>query len=324
MPIDENQDRGDAPELNGVNTGDTPGDTGDTEKDKPAVKDEGQTEADKKTLGLDEKEDKKDEPRIPKSRFDEGIAKARREAETATKRADELEAQLKANQGIVDVEKLESRIDDAEEELEKARADGNAEKAAALRREIRSINRQISDSAAAAHAARATAVAVEQIRYGALVSQMEVEHPELNPDLEDQYDQAVVDELTEFKSAFEAAGHSSSESLKKALKAVYRGGPAPKKEAAKDDAGEEETAEELEAKAKKATDAAKLASERKEAAIAKALADKKKQPSDTKKAGLDSDKAGQKGLDKPVSKMSEKEFDALPEDERKRLRGDTL
>ena len=74
----------------------------------------------------------------------------------------------------------------------------------------------------------------------------------------------------------------------------------------------------------KAEKAAALASKRKEEAIAKALAEKKKQPADSKKTGLDSDKAGQKGKDKPVSKMSDKEWDDLSEDEKKRLRGDVI
>ena len=311
---EDNLDRGDELELDAA--GDTPGETGDTKDEQGAVD---QGEDAKKELGLD-KDEKKEEPRIPKSRFDEGIAKARKEAVAATERADALEAQLKANQGIVDVEKLEASIDDLEDDLDKARADGNADKVAEIRRKIRGINRQISDSAAAAHAARATAVAVEQIRYGALVSQMEAEHPELNPDLEDQYDQEVVNELTEYKSAFEAAGLSSSDSLKKALRAVYGNG---KKPAAVKDA-EDDDGESDEDKAAKAEKAAALASKRKEEAIAKALAEKKKQPADSKKTGLDSDKAGQKGKDKPVSKMSDKEWDDLSEDEKKRLRGDVI
>lgn len=307
-------DRGDELEA----TGDTPGETGDLDKkDDAALGEEG-----KKELGLD-KEDKTDkkEPAIPKGRFDEAVGKARREAEAATKRADDLEAQLKANQGVIDVEKIEERIDDLEEELEKARADGLTEKAKTVRQEIRRLNRQVSDSAAAAHAAHATAKAVEEIRYGALVSTMEAERPELNPDNEEEYDEAMVAEITEYKEAFEAKGLSSSEALKKALKAVPA--KAKKVDPDKDDAKEdlEESAEEKQEKAEKA---AKAASERKEAAVKKALEDKKKQPADSKKTGLDSDKAGQQGKQKPPSKMTDKEWDALPEDERKRLRGDDL
>lgn len=314
---DDNLDRGDEFEP----TGGTPDDTGDLKNDDAVDSTKDLGEAAKKELKLDEPEIKKEEPKIPKSRFDEGLAKARKEAEAATKRADDLEAQMKANQGVIDVEKIEERIDELEEELEKSRADGNAEKAAGIRRQIRALNRQVSDSAAAAHAARATAVAVEQIRYGALVDVMEQEHPELNPDKADTYDQEKVDELTEYKLAFEAAGLSSSDSLKKALKAVYP--PGAKKEAAKveEEDDDDETEEE---KAEKADKAAKLASERKEAAVKKALEEKKKQPADNKKAGLDSDKAGQKTKDKPVSKMTEKEWDELPDEDKKRLRGDVL
>lgn len=267
-----------------------------------------------------EKAEKEKNITIPKARMDEAVGKARKEAQAAIDRADALEAQLKASTGMADVAKLEEQIDTAEDKLEKAIADGNVELKQALRKEIRALNRQISDSGAAAHAARATATAVEQVRYEATVTQLELDHPELNPDNEDTYDAEKVAELSELKAGFEALGHSSSDALRKALKAVYRDGPKP---AAADDDGktDEEKQAEAEAKAKRV---AEKAAEIKAAAVAKALAAKGKQPVDQKKTGLESDKGGQKSKDKPVSKMSDKEYDALPEEEKARARGDIL
>jgi len=321
--MSESSDRGDSFVADSDDTGDTVDQTAEQLAAEKKAADEAAKELGIETPGVKaereakEKTDKEKDIKIPKARMDEAVSKARREAEAATKRADELEAQLRAKAGEVDAEKIEKRIDEAEDALDKARADGNVEKVAALRKEIRTLNRQVSDSAAAVHAARATAIAVEQIRYDATVHQMEVEHSEMNPD-GDAYDQELVDEVTELKAGFEALGQSSTESLKKALKTVFRGGKAAKAE---------ETEEDDEAKAakiEKAEKVAREASERKEAALKAALAAKKKQPADGKKTGLDSDKAGQTGSKKPVSKMTDKEWDELPEDERKRLRGDML
>jgi hypothetical protein len=324
MSDDKAVDRGDDFKPEDATTGDTLGDTGDQDK----VIDKAAGEEAAKELGVETPEAKaereakekeaaeKKEPAIPKSRFDQAVKKAREATEAAEERAKAAEAQLRAQMGQADETKLNEQIEAKEIELDKVRADGNTEKAAQLRKEIRDAMQQISDSRAAAHAARATAVAVEQVRYTTLVSQMEIEHPELNPDLDETYDADVVAELNEYKTAFEALGYASTDALKKALKAVYKDGPKPEAKEGKP----EETAEEK----VKAEAAAKAASERKEAAVKHAVDTGKKQPAAPGKTGIDSDKAGQQGKQKPVSKMTDKEWDALPEDERKRLRGDSL
>lgn len=269
-----------------------------------------ETDEEKAARELEEAEakaelEKKEKLTIPKARFDEAVKKARDREAVEKDRADKAEAILKAQQGDVDAAKVEARIDILEEELEQAIADGNVDKKAAARKEIRMLNQQLADGRAAVHAARATAVAIEQVRYDALVGTMETEHPELNPDNEATYDEDLVAEITEYKEAFEAKGLSSSESLKKALKAVYKA----VKEVEADGDG---------------VDAAKKASERKEAAIAKALLDKKKQPADAKKAGLDSDKGGKSATAADVGKMKDKEFDKLSNEELAKLRGDVI
>lgn len=263
-------------------------------------------EAAKKAL---EEKDKKDHM-IPKARFDEAVKKAREEAQVATKRADDLEAQLKASQGEVDAKKLLAEIDTLEDELEKAIADGNLEAKKRLRQEIRDKNQTIAEARASALAARATAVAVEQIRYDALVKTMEAEHPELNPDSEDTFDKDVVTELLELKEAFEKAGHSSSAALEKSLKAVYRNGPKPPKN---------EAAEKAKAEAKAKADAE--AERRKEEAAKRGKEAEGKQPAASD--GVASDKGG-KDVDpsKNAHKLSDKEFDKLSEEDLKKARGD--
>lgn len=267
-------------------------------------------EADRKAK---EKAERDEKVMIPKARFDEAVEKARRETEAAEARAKELEDQLKERQGGVDIAKIEQAIATREEALDAAIADGNKEKVAVLRKEIRNLDRQIASAEADVKSQYATAVAIEQIRYDALVSQLEQQYPSLNFD-SDEFDAEEAGELMELKAAFEAAGQPSTEAMRKAVKALYRNGPQPAK---KDDATE--TAEEKEAKAKAAEE---KAAKRKEDAVKRALEKKGKQPSDVKNAGADSDKAGKTGTTKDVKKLSEKEYDALSESEIKRLRGD--
>lgn len=301
------QDRGDD-----IKVDDNLGDTSDLDKKEPELKEEPKEPEAKEPEEKKEEKDPKGQLTIPKKVFDERVAKAKEREAAALKRAEEAEAKLKAQAGTVDAEKIEKEIDAAEEELEKAIADGNTEKKQQLRKLIRAKNQELAESKAAVLAARGTAAAIEQVLYNTVVERMEAEHPELNPDEEDTYDQEKVDEIAELVQAFTAAGHASSEALKKALKVVYKGAPAPKKQEAK---SEEETPEEK---------AAKLASQRAEAARLKGLEAKKGQPVDNKKSGLDSDKAGAKLSAADIAKMSEKEFDALPEAEKKKYRGDDI
>lgn len=262
-----------------------------------------------------EKAEREKDIRIPKSRMDEAVKKARAEAETAHRALAEANAKLKAAEGSVDAAKIEARIGELEEELDKAVADNDKTQIKQLRTDIRSLERVLSDSRAEAKAAYATAVAVEQVRYDAVVQRMEMEHPELNPEEEDTYDQEKVDEVLELKEAFEAKGLGSSESLKKSLGVLYRGAPAPDKKP------EQSEAEKKAAKEKADAEAAK----RKEEAVKKGLDAKGKQPADNKAVGADADKAGKAGDPAAeAAKMSDREFDKLTPEELARARGDIV
>lgn len=307
---DEIENRGDDLEPLGDESGDTLGD-GDGKVGVEEPKDEPKEEP----KGDEPKDEPKDdEPRIPKSRFDQAVAKARAAEKAQQERADKLEAELATRSGTVDYEKAEAKLDTLEEDLEKAIADGNVEAKVRLRKEIRQMNQQLAESRAAAYSQHATAVAVEQIRYDALVDRMETEHPELNPDNVDTFDETVVAEIMDYKSAFEAKGEASTVALKKALKAVYgTAKPAEKKE-------EPDEKDEGDLK-KKADDKAAV---RKGEAVKKALDTKGKQPADTGKTGLDSDKAGKSGKSVDIDKMTDKDYDKLDEAEKRRLRGDEV
>lgn len=269
---------------------------------EPALDVSGETDVQKQEVV--EKVEEPKEVQIPKKRFDEAVGKARREAEAAAKRADELEEKLRAQEGQVDAEKIEGEIDELEEKLDAAKADGNKELATQLRKQIRSKMQLISDARAEVKASYATALAVEKINYDTAVKSIESDHPELNPDSDD-YDEDLMTELLELKEAFEKAGHASSEAVKRAVKTVFRGAKEPEKK---------EVPEK-----KEADEGAK----RKEAAAKKALEAAGKQPATTKGAAA-SDVAGKTGTPKDVAKLSEKQFTEMDEAERKRLRGDEL
>lgn len=268
--------------------------------------------------GEDGKDEK--EPSIPKSRFDQAVTKARREAAAALKRAEELEAQLAASKGTADAAKIEKEIDDLEEAYDAAVADNNAEKKKQIRAAIRQKQQQLSDSRASALAAQHAAIAIEQIRYDSVVELMEKEHPELNPDNDETYDEDRVAEVMELKEAYEASGHSSSQALRKAVGVLYKGQASQKKQA-KDEEKDEEKEEGEGDEAKKA---AEEAAKRKAEAVKKAMEAGKKQPPDSKKAGLDSDKGGKAGSPKDVTKMSQEDFEKLSPEDLKKLRGDAV
>lgn len=321
---DEIVDRGD----DFVATGDEPGDTGDLKnegKEPEGKEPEGKEPEGKEPEAKEEKpEPKDDEPRIPKSRFDQAVGKARAAEKAALERAEKLEAELATQKGTLDYDKIEGEIDALEDKLEEAIKDGNVEAKQRLRKEIRTKTAQMGEAKAAAYSQYATAVAVEQIRYDAAVERMEVEHPELNPDL-DGFDETKVEEIMDYKSAFEAKGEASTVALKKALKAVY-GNAAPKvkekaddkPEAKKDDEDEDQPqAKDLKEKADKE------AADRKAAAVKKGIETKKAQPSN-EKAGIDSDKAGKTAKGADINKMSDADFDKLDEAEKKRMRGDDV
>lgn len=305
---DEIEDRGDAVELLGDEAGDTASEKTEDGKEPETKEPESKEPEGEKPEGKESDE----EPRIPKSRFDQAVKKARDAEKAALEKAEKLQAELSARQGTVDFDKIEGEIDALEDKLEDAIKDGNVEAKQRIRREIRAKTGQIAEAKSAAYSQYATAVAIEQIRYDAAVERMEIEHPELNPDNEDTFDEEKVKEVGELKADFEAAGQSSTVALKKAIKYVYgNAAAAPKKEEPKTEEPDLKKKAE-EAGAKRTADAVK-----------KGLEVKGKQPSN-EKAGVDSDKAGKSGKSADINLMSDKDFDKLDEAEKKRMRGDDV
>ena len=293
-----------------------------SEKDEEA-EEEKATEAEKKEdpprdeTGKFAKKDKSD-TRVPKSRFDEAVAKEREAKEQAEKRAEELERQLynRQQQSRVSEERaekvkaLDAQVDELTKQHTKHLLDGEADKAAELMKEIRQQERTIARMEAQDEARQIADQTIEADRINLSIAKLESEHPVLNPKSE-QYDDDLVQTILLWQGKSMEAGLPPSQALQAAAEKVLG-----KFYGAQDKA-------DAPAEEKKGLSTQKVAEDRKKEAVTKAVATQKAQPASTASIGVDSDKAGEGGLPDPT-KMSMEEFAALPETTRARLRGDVL
>lgn len=283
--------------------------------EKPAADDTPAAGNDDKPAGNDTDDDDKprDEngrfaARIPKARFDEAVEKERTRATAAEERAKAAEAELaRLKDGTADIERLDKEIDELEEQLDAAVADGNKDKVRELRKKAREAQERKMDLKADQRARQATALAVAQVNYDSLLGQLERDYPIINPDSE-QFDEAVMADVVDLKEAFEAKGLGTVEALKKAANMLLVKMPAKSVETKPDD---------------KAAEAEAKAQERREAAVRKGVETRVKQPAAVGAAGKDSTTAGG-SLAQNVGRLSDKDFDDLPEDKLRKLRGDDL
>jgi len=230
---------------------------------------------------------------------------------------DALAAQVKAfqeGQAVVktntDITKLEEKVTAKEAEYNKALVDGEVDKATAIMREIRTIEREIGDLKVEMRTQAATAQAIESVRYNTVVERLEAAYPVLNPDHED-FDKEQVADVMDLKTTYERRGLTPSAALQKAVEKLM---PAT---SAKQEAATSVTP--------RVDKAAVTSAERKEDATKKAVEAATKTPPSTAKVGADSDKHGGGAVSaEDVMKMDQDKFAKLNEETLARLRGDTL
>lgn len=268
----------------------------------PAAKAEGEAAAEgEEGAGLTDEE--KQNLKVPKARLDAAIAKGRaREAE--------LRAQIEAltrtsasDATTTSVATIEKEIEELEAKHKAALDDGKSDAATALLREIRIRERQISDLRSEFKSEQARLLAVEQVKVDLLVSRLEEQFPQINPE-SDEYDQEVVDEVLFLRQSFEAKGLPSSEALSRAMKYVFVAAPAKPEESEK-----------------KGLAAGGAGGDRKVKAVGKTVDAMKRTPPSTSLAGADTDKKGG-APETNVQQMTDEEFEALPESTKARMRGD--
>lgn len=285
----------------------------ETSKEEPSAEEEASEEPPRNDKGQFEKK----EAKIPKSRFDEQVGKERAAREAAERRAEALEKQLSEQatntQQSADIQALEDQATALYAKADEVLLDGDAKAAAELRNQARKIDKQVSAIEADARSRVTSSNVLEADRLESAIARLEADHPVLNPKSE-MFDKSLVTYvLAEQQLLVKTEGYSPSAAMALAAQNVLgRFNPAAS------EAGDGEEADE------KAKGLSKAAEERKTAQVRKNLSAAKAQPSNMKDVGLDSDKAGQNTGLPDVTKLSQEEFNALPEKTRARLRGDEL
>lgn len=193
-------------------------------------------------------------------------------------------------------EKTVARMEELYEQVEEARAEGRTKDAAKLQRELDGIRSDMTRAEAAYHATKQALAQQNHVAYNALVSELEVIDPRFDENA-DEFDDDLVERTSELTEAYEAKGLSAPEALRKALRMIlgedpFRTGRRLQKEEPKKKA------------APRKTD------------VAKNLETKKKTPPEDKQGSLE-----KKSSVNPL-KLSDEDFDKLPEATKRRIRGD--
>lgn len=305
----------------GVGSGGGSVDRGDTlapaTDDAPVVSDEdvkvatGQTEDEdenaqpRDSQGKFAKKERDDEEvRIPKSRYDEQVAKERARAEAAERRLAEIEQQRRQVARGADIGQLEANVKELRNLERKALIAGDDDKAAELSEQADRLNRQIAIEEARDMSVQAKEQAREEIRWDMTVERIEAEYPALDENSE-EFDQDLTDDVIDKMNGYMSRDRMPrSQALVKAVQYVMnRRAPVEDQPSGKGlDRGAEKS--------------------RKEAAVAKNIDASNRQPASPKKVGADSDKFGKNGPTPEADQMSYEEFSALPDTTKAKMRGD--
>ena len=308
----EATDRGDdfKSPLDNAGKGDKLGDDEDDKsKDKGDKADpdkEGEETEEEKAerLRLEAEEEKKKRIRIPKSRFDEALGKAKQREQALLDEIEKLKGGQQASATAKAVKDMRTEIDKLQDKYEDLILDGKKDEARKVRRQVEELRDELSEYQTNTKSEAARKAAIDEMSYNAQLAGYEAKYPALNPEHED-FDEDKTDEVATLLNAFVKAGQKRADALAKAVKYVLGAPPAAGK------GGDDDKAKEL-------------ADQRAAEARKKAADANKKQPPNGKDVGLDSDKAGGKGGDVDVLRLSQDKFAKLDEETKAKLRGDTI
>ena len=237
---------------------------------------------------------------VPKSRLDEVLAKQK----ALEKQLDDLRAQ-KQEPG----EAPEAYDFDAKEvEYQNLVLDGEAQKAAALRKEIRAAERAQLEYEIGSKIGESVSQSQQATALQQAASELENNFPVFDRN-SDQYNEGYTQEVIDLRDAFIVKGENPVAALTKAAKFVLR-------EYDLVDMGETAAAPSLSGQAAPRVDEVA----KKRAEVSRKLKAAEAQPPEM--PGESSSARGEKPLD--ILSMTEDEFNALPEATLKRLRGDIL
>jgi len=287
------QTEGDEPEEEApAETDDTPedGDEGGESAEEPV--EEEVAEADNEQDEQAEVEEKKKAPMVPKSRLDEVLAKQK----ALQKQLDEQATQ----QAQAQAEAPQYEFDKKEVEYQQLVLDGETEKATALRTEIRNAEREQTMFEVQQKMGQTVQQSQEAIQLQTTAQLIQEQYPILDENSQD-YNKEKADEVIDLRDAFIVQGYQAPDALTKATKYVMAGS----------------TTEVVQETAPSAKPTA-VAQKKKKATVKKKIEASQSQPPDLQ--GQGNAERGEGTLD--VNALSEDEFNALPEETLRRLRGD--
>lgn len=267
----------------------------------------------------DDHDDRGGEPaknaRIPVARH-KAILERERAARVAAEQA--LKQAQALNQSRVSSEQLQAyqqEVDKKETAYQQALLDGDTAKAEALRREIRTLERSITNEEIRTATAQAETRARESARYEIALERIEAAYPALNQD-DEAYDAELAEDVMDKMGALMQRGFSPYEALQTAVRRVM-GAPGNK-------AQERAVTVAPSLSGKGAKDASRAADEGRATATAGALQVMQRTPPALGRAGSSgvSDAPGSDAAS--LAKLSYEEFNKLPPEVLARARGDIL
>jgi hypothetical protein len=207
-----------------------------------------------------------------------------------------------------DITAAESRVIELEKKYHAALGDGDIDEAQKLMREIRVLDRDISDLKADMKSAAAESRAVERVRYSVALERVEEAYPELNQDHED-YNPELTQDVVDLKATYEGRGLTPTAALQKAVKRLM---------------GTEGRDQKVATEVTPRVNAAEVAAARKKDAVGKVLDATNRQPPGSRNVGLNSDALGGGLNAKDVMRMGHDDFVKLSDDALSKMRGDEV
>jgi hypothetical protein len=157
---------------------------------------------------------------VPQERVNEIVGRARARAEGLETRVQELEAELRKGEEL-DFAEVETELDKLEKEyLKLVRVDGKEEEAAALRRNIRTMERRVNNMQAVYFARGQSDEAINRMRTDAVIDELEQTYAFLDPHDKENYDPDIIAEILQYQKGFVAAGIAPHDAMVKAANYV--------------------------------------------------------------------------------------------------------
>ena len=244
----------------------------------------------------DEGEEEAPAHMIPKSRYDSAQKRARTAEARVKQYEEDAAAAAAAAAGTTEtaMATTDAQLAEIDRGIEQARLDGNTDEVVRLSGEARALEKQVYQTMAETAAATAGTKAQESVKLDSLIDVLEEQYDSLNPDSEN-FDEDKINEILDMQKAFVKNADTPSQAMLKSVGYIM-----PEQRITDEVAGKRRTN------------------------VAKNLKAAEAQAPGSDETGLNSDSGGKTDEALDLSEMTEAEFDALPPETIKRLRGDAV